>query len=243
MSSYVPEIYIKERNGIPMTNSLDVAEKFGKRHDNVLTSIRRIIADAKGKGLLHFQESSYLNDNNKRQPMFYMTRAGFSVLAMGFTGQKALEWKFKYEEQFSLMEAVLLNHKNLSWQQTRKNGIGSRLEETDTIKEFIEYAKAQGSSKAEWYYRLITTATYKSLFIINDKYKGKFRDLLDSAQLSFLSTAECVAQKAISDGMKQGLFYKDIFQLAKKRIETVGAAVGATPVVNHQKQFALPLSA
>ena len=40
-------------------------------------------------GLLNFKESSYLNDQGKRQPMFEMTRAGFSVLAMGFTGKRA----------------------------------------------------------------------------------------------------------------------------------------------------------
>lgn len=65
MNEYVPEIYIKEKKGVLMTTSLDVAEKFGKRRDNVLAAIRKIDAENKDFSALNFKGGSYLDDNNQ----------------------------------------------------------------------------------------------------------------------------------------------------------------------------------
>ena len=51
-----------------------------------------------------FVEDSYLNSRNQQQPMYYMNRDGFTLLAMGFTGSKAMEFKLKYIEAFNKME-------------------------------------------------------------------------------------------------------------------------------------------
>lgn len=244
---------VRQRGGTLFVTSLDVAEKFGKRHDNVLKAIRAIIAESdalknesvKPFGLLNFKESSYLNDQSKRQPMFEMTRSGFSVLAMGFTGKRALEWKIKYEAVFTTMEAVLARQANLSWQEQRSQGKIARREVTDVIKGFILYAEDQGSKNANYYYKHITTATYKALFIVRDQGGKSFRDLLDSMQLSFLATAEYVAAKALEDGMRDQLFYKDIYKLAKQRIESFAVAIPRSNVIAIQAplpRIALPRS-
>jgi Rha family phage regulatory protein len=251
------EIHIITKGGVLFTTSLDVAEKFSKRHDHVLASIRKICADSeeidapKSKdvnapkigdsnfGRRNFSLSSYLDEKNERRPMFTMTRSGFAILAMGFTGKKALEWKIKYEQAFSLMEQTLLNQKNLSWQASRQQGKLSRRDETDTIADFVAYAKSQGSTKPEYYYKHLTNATYKALFIVTDKFPGSFRDLLNTAQLSFLATAEHVTAKALQDGMAQGLFYKDIYPLAKSRLEALAQTVGVSPVICQRKQLSI----
>jgi len=241
MKTNMPEIYIREKRGVLFTTSLDVAEKFKKQHSHVLRDIREIMAAQGEFGLSNFGESSYLNDQNKRQPMFEMTRSGFSILAMGFTGKKALEWKIKYEGAFSLMEQTLLNQKNLSWQDSRKLGKISRHTETDAIKDFVEYAKRQGSTKAGFYYKHFTTATYRALFIINDTFPGSFRDLLDNQQIAYLMAAENVATKSIRDGMAQGLYYKDIFQLAKSRLDKCSELFGVSRVIETKHQQTLQM--
>ena len=76
---------------------------FEKRHDNVLRDIKEFIVD-ESFGLLNFEESSYINSQNKEQPEYLMTRDGFTLLAMGFTGEKAMQWKIKYAEAFNTME-------------------------------------------------------------------------------------------------------------------------------------------
>ncbi|WP_415717749.1 Rha family transcriptional regulator [Maridesulfovibrio sp.] len=96
---------VMEKNK-PMASSLVVAELFEKQHKNVLRDINELeIPDEYRQ--LNFEPSSYLNKQNKEQPSFNMTRDGFSLLAMGFTGHKAMEWKIKFLEAFNAMEARL----------------------------------------------------------------------------------------------------------------------------------------
>lgn len=243
--------FIREKGGQLFTTSIDVAEKFGKRHAHVIASIRKIIEDCavepepkKGRGsklpsvdfgLLNFKESTYPDEQNQRRPMFEMTKSGFSILAMGFTGKKALQWKIKYDQAFSSMEQALLNQKNISWKENRAQGKIARKEITDTIKEFVSYAQSQGSKNAPRYYPTITNAVYKCLFVIEDRYGKAFRDLLSSMQLQFLGTAEYVAAQAIEDGMEQRLQYKEIYQLAKSRVEAFASTLPRkTKVVSPQ---------
>lgn len=107
MTSLIPTVTMID--GQPRVSSLDIAEKFGKRHDKVLEAIRRVVTDLPiSFRLPNFGESSYTNDQGKEQPCYHLTRDGFSLLAMGFTGKKALAWKVKYIEAFNAMEAELL---------------------------------------------------------------------------------------------------------------------------------------
>lgn len=77
-----------------------------KRHDNVLQDIRNLECSDEFR-LLNFQESSYVNSQNKKQPMYYVTRDGFTLLAMGYTGEKAMKFKEAYIKQFNAMERTL----------------------------------------------------------------------------------------------------------------------------------------
>ncbi len=56
---------------------------------------------------LNFQPITYLDGRGKEQPAVMMTRAGFAFLVMGFTGQKAAEFKQGYIAQFDRMQAQL----------------------------------------------------------------------------------------------------------------------------------------
>ena len=88
-----------------VVSSKDIAEHFGKEHKNVLQNIREILS-AENSANEFFHEESY-SYNGRRLPFYLMTRDGFSLLAMGFTGKKALQWKLKYIEAFNEMEETL----------------------------------------------------------------------------------------------------------------------------------------
>lgn len=236
--------FLRVKGGQVVTTSLDIAEKFGKDHGKILLRIRELGKSENGLTSVdfcrtNFRPTSYTDDQNRKQPHFEITRDGFSFLVMGFTGKKATEWKIKYIAAFNAMEQVISRQANTAWQELRRQGKTTRLDETDTIKEFVEYATRQGSTKASWYYKHITAATHKALFIIKDRSSQPFRDMLDNMQLSFLNTAEYVARNAIMDGMRDGLFYKDIYALAKSKIEAVAETVGVTEVVNGSPQLKL----
>lgn len=81
-----------------------MAPYFGKEHFNVLQDIDKLIK----QGVLDFQETPYVHEQNgQTYRSFDMTRDGFIILAMGFTGKKALQFKLRYIEQFNAMEAEL----------------------------------------------------------------------------------------------------------------------------------------
>jgi Rha family phage regulatory protein len=93
-------VFVSDLDNDVLVSSRMIAEKFEKEHRNVLASIRELVAqldseDTEGSdfGLLKIQQSSYLNEQGKRMPEFRLNRDAFSILAMGFTGQKALKWK------------------------------------------------------------------------------------------------------------------------------------------------------
>lgn len=100
------EIVYRGESNQPLTNSKLVAEVFGKPHKVVLVAIRNILeGSAQNCAVLEmFSESTYLNEQNKEQPMFIMNQDGFTLLAMGFNGKKAMEFKLKYIEAFNAMK-------------------------------------------------------------------------------------------------------------------------------------------
>ncbi|QDI79111.1 hypothetical protein E8E01_01015 [Methylorubrum populi] len=95
-------------DGRPMTDSRNVAAMFGKRHDNVVRDIRGLLKteETPSRSLQEsFVESSYVDPQNGRTYSSYlMDRDGFSLLAMGFTGARALRWKIDYNSAFKAME-------------------------------------------------------------------------------------------------------------------------------------------
>lgn len=98
------------RNGQAVTSSRTVAEIFEKYHKDVLEQIREILA-AENSAARFFTESHFMN-RGKSYPEYLMNRDGFVLLAMGFTGKKALHFKMAYIDAFNAMEAQLMNARN-----------------------------------------------------------------------------------------------------------------------------------
>ena len=98
-------------NGKVVVTSKQVSDHFGKVHRQILRDIRDLIGDAGEFGQYSFVLSSYKSLQNKELPCYEMTRDGFSLLAMGFTGKKATEWKIKYIKAFNAMEAEILSNR------------------------------------------------------------------------------------------------------------------------------------
>lgn len=101
---------VQVQDGKMTVSSKQIADHFGKVHRQVLRDIRELIKDAGGEfGEHNFVPSSYISLQNKELPCYLLTRDGFSLLAMGFTGKKAIEWKVKYIKAFNEMESALVN--------------------------------------------------------------------------------------------------------------------------------------
>ena len=232
-------VYLK--NGEAVCDSLQVAEKFGKRHQEILYAIegRKCSCNGEGckkchgrgyqqHGILQedleinakshlskmFQKTSYKDEGGRKRPLYIMNRDGFSLLVMGFTGKKALEWKLQYIKAFNQMESLIKEKSTKAWIDTRKAGKLTRKAETDTIKQLVDYAKGQGSKHADMLY-----VTYSKLA---NKMAGiKKRDEATVMQLNNLALIENIILHVIDAGIIKGKHYKEIYKDCKKRLETV----------------------
>ncbi|AXH75740.1 MAG: regulatory protein [Bacteriophage sp.] len=108
-------VIMKENKAV--TTSLKVAEIFGKNHRDVMRTIRGLRKNAHTKQM--FVESTFVNPQNHQEyQMYYMNRDGFTLLVMGFNGDKALEFKIKYIEAFNKMEEFIKKQPQFAVPQT-----------------------------------------------------------------------------------------------------------------------------
>ena len=93
-------INVRIENDRMITDSRNVAEVFSKQHKHVLESIRSLEKDVPNFRLMFFEGE--MPDNYRRnQKVYFMNRDGFTLLAMGFTGKDAMQWKLKYIDAFN----------------------------------------------------------------------------------------------------------------------------------------------
>lgn len=120
VKSGIPSVFIHD--GKAVTTSIAIAEYFQKTHDNVLKKIRSIIAECEPEYHVvnfneMFQQVEIANNAVRKTPYYELTRDAFVLIAMGFTGKKALQWKINYINAFNRMEAELTKPKKTTVDQ------------------------------------------------------------------------------------------------------------------------------
>ena len=206
------EELVSIKNDEAVCDSLEIAEKFRKRHDRVIRAVENLKKDVPNFGEM-FHRTLYEDSYKRKQPKYFMNRDGFSLLVMGFTGKKALEWKLNYIKAFNKMEKLILEKQSKEWIATRYQGKLTRKSETDTIKTLVGYAKEQGSKHANMLYM-----TYSKL--ANKTAGVKSRDEATISQLNNLSLIENIILHVIDNGILADKHYKEIYKDCKKQLET-----------------------
>ena len=131
-----------------------------------------------------------------------------------------------------LLSKITSQKQNAEWLEKRSSGKIERRLETDVIKAFVEYAYSQGSKSAKKYYMIISKMENNTLFnldMLEFKYPN-LRDTLEGYQLFTLQNADRIVARAIKEGIEKKLHYKDIYKLAKERVETFVGLIGKSPV-------------
>ena len=132
-----------QEDGQAMTTSLIVAREFGKDHRNVLRDIRALIEGGmlKNEQTHMFVEAEYFNEQNGQcYPIYHMNRDGFTLLAMGFTGGRALEFKMKFLQAFNAMGEMLSSDEYIL---ARSNQIYKRL--NDQLNQKVQMLQGQNN--------------------------------------------------------------------------------------------------
>ena len=138
-------------------SSRQIAEDFEKRHDHVLRDIENIISyvasnqetpelgtaekdsELSEAAPLFFKTFYKVEGNTRKYPEYLMNKDGFALLAMGFTGEKAMKWKLRYINAFNSMKKTLerIYAERQQWEIERAKGILVRHILTDTIKNVL----------------------------------------------------------------------------------------------------------
>lgn len=143
-----------------ITTSLKIAEKFGKEHAHVLRDIRDMECSDTFRES-NFGLSSYKSSQGKILPMYEVTRDGFTLLAMGYTGKEAMKFKEDYINAFNAMKNELkrIYTERQQWQIERDKDVVIRHILTDTIK-----MKIADSPNKRFAYPNYTNLIYRTLF-------------------------------------------------------------------------------
>lgn len=170
-SAVITPLVVLSQKGTPVTTSLLVAEKFGKHHRNVLRDIDGLIAQLASNDVLKIehplkamfaQVDNWVGQQNNRH--YVMTRDGFTLLVMGFTGPQAMAFKLEYLNEFNRMEAELqVRTQAQQLPQTFAQALRA-LAEAEEIKEQQQVLLTQQAGKIEEdapkvdFYEAVTTS-------------------------------------------------------------------------------------
>ena len=208
-------VYLK-RNDV-YTDSMVVANGTGVQHKSVIALVKKQSKRLEKYGPLEFVDLKSLNSKRGRPTKICLLNEQQATLLVTFMDNSDIVADFKTElvGQFYAMRDILHQKKTAEWIAVRNNSKLVRKDETDTIKEFVDYALSQGSEHAEMYYKHFSSLANKACGIDN-------RDFASILQLSTLTIVERIILVTIQSCMRQGLPYKEIYKRCKAQIDTFG---------------------
>lgn len=220
------EIIGKRNEERLITTSLKIAEKFGKEHAHVLRDIRDMECSDTFRES-NFGLSSYKSAQGKALPMYEVTRDGFTLLAMGYTGKEAMKFKEDYINAFNAMENELkrIYTERQQWQIERDKGVVIRHILTDTIK-----TKIVDSPNKRFAYPNYTNLIYRTLFgktakELEEEYgvkaKENLRDYFTGNDLAQVQSMEMLVSSLIGCGWGYASIKAFICENCQKKIEEV----------------------
>ena len=218
------EISILEVGSELRTDSRLLAKFLDHRHRTILESIDK-----------------YIDKFQELNPIPFQTEEGKPLPQGGFS--RSVRYALLNESQCYFLLTLMRNNDRVveaklqlvkAFEDARRQlalrdaarieGKKARLAETEAIKTLIEYVSANGSGSPDKYYLNITNMTNKFLGI-----KSGERPMLSADKLKQVAAVETVVDIAIRDGIKANLHYKEIYRLAKDRVNSLGVALGLKP--------------
>lgn len=195
------------------TNSLIIAEGTGNKHNSIQKRIRENQMELQELGKLGFkiQPSKHgqpikIYELNEPQATFLITLLKNTPVVVAF--------KLELVKQFYSMRKLLAERSIPLFLELREEGKRIRRRETDVIKEFVEYTRANGSLHPEWYYKAFTDLTNRACGISTRKEA-------DACTEEKLQTAESIAAEKIRSGIAKARHYKDIYRDCKEALQIV----------------------
>jgi len=220
---------------VARAGSFLLAQGLDREHDNVRKLIEKYREDFEDFSDLKRRKlrstggraaNEYMLDEYQFMFLGTLLRNNKKVVAF----KKAIIKQFK---KCRIENEALQKHKQKpKYQITRDAGKIVRKQTTDAMRDFVEYAKYQGSKSPEMYYMNITRMANGLLFIVEGKFKN-LREMMTVQQLMTVSSAEQIIDRGLKDGMSRNKFYKNIYKDVKKRVMTFAELHGQSSVIDN----------
>lgn len=185
----MPTLVYENEKGVDITTSLIVAQVFGKEHKNVLRDIESLSCSESFR-VLNFEQTPYVHpQNGQTYKMYTMTKDGFSFLVMGYTGEKAGEFKERFINEFNRREAMLKSDdyilmRSMQILQGRIKTIEADNERLEQQNNYLTNEIKQSAPKVKYYddclqsvNTLTTTQVAKQIGLDAEKLHRKLKEI------------------------------------------------------------------
>lgn len=215
------EISILEVGSELRTDSRLLAKFLDHRHRTILENVDKYLPLFSEIGRVPFETGTIQTAGGEQKQRYALLNESqcYFLLTLMRNNDRVVEAKLQLVKAFEDARRQLAQR-----DAARIEGKKARLAETEAIKTLIEYASAKGSGSPDKYYLNITNMTNKFLGI-----KSGERPMLSADKLKQVAAVETVVDIAIRDGIKANLHYKEIYRLAKDRVNSLGVALGLKP--------------
>lgn len=219
----------------PVAGTWLIAQGFGRNHKSILQVINKYRTSFENFG--HLKSQKFKSTGGRPVVEYLLTETQTAFLGTLLrNSDQIVTFKEKLVKEFYRMKDAIVRaksqHKDVEWIENRNKGKVARLEATDSMQEFIGYATRQGSKNADRYYCNITKMMNSMLFVVSGTYKN-LRDLMTPKQLAITTAAEYTIDKALKDGMRKKMYYKDVYLLVKERVQTFATLYDKSEIISN----------
>lgn len=230
-----PALLVTLDHGELWTTSLLVAEKFGKQHKDVLRAIEKKPCSDEFRQR-NFAPAEYLDEQSKPRRMYRLSRDGFALVVMGFTGESAVSWQERFIAAFNAMEReihrIAANRALPEWNEARLLGKVDRRDLTDAVQLLCERAHERGDSTTpvSLWITSATKAVTRALFDTNGEGAAAIRNRLTARQLRRLAMAEQVYADTVLNCLGSDLHHRAVNEQAKVSLVEFASVTGGREV-------------
>lgn len=212
------------------TTSMIISNNLNLQHDNVVALLKKY----SNINELSLVQTEKLSTKGRAIINYLLTEEQALILvSLMKNTPEVIKFKVGLVKAFikyrKIAHNLAIEKNNAHYQVERLDSKVIRKDCTDTIKEFIEYAIKQGSKSASMYYVNLSKMELKSLFLLEQKFPNA-REIMTMKQLSLIKMADEAVRLSLEDGMKEGIHYKEIYQLAKAKIEALAKIFPPSPL-------------
>lgn len=200
------------------TTSLAISEGVNIAHQNVMALLKKYSNIEE----LSMFETGEVKTKGRPIVVAFLSELQATLLIVLMKNSPAvIGFKIKlttaFFKQRRILQKILAQKQNEEWVIKRSESKVMRRESTDTIQDFIAYAKMQGSKSADKYYMNFSRMELTGLFLLEQKYPNA-RDVMSIRQLNLIEMADEAVSISLKDSMSKNIHYKECYQIAKDKI-------------------------